>query len=946
MRFKRLIYGSLLSLSLFTTASLFSVVAATNGIQKVYTGKECLAAEFDKITGATSYTAYIKGENDNSYQPIDSQLVRVTSDKVRVDVVGLKAGTYSLKFESNNSNSFIELTDITVEADDRSGYAHHNYTSGVGAYDDYGTLKSGAKVIYVTDATKNNIDEDGDGVGDGHNLAYYFANASASEPLDVRIIGAVKTVQWNEKTYLSEKKTTALVTEQTNSLSGATKDENKKRIYAENIPSTINSYSDDISNGITALEDLTSYISYSTKNNSISKYDTYWNMMEIKEKSNITIEGIGEDASIFQWGFTFHKCNSIEVKNIEFNNYTEDAIGIQGNNNTENDYKNFWIHNCTFNEGKNRWDLSYEKDKGDGDGSTDFKYAHNLTISYCTYNQTHKSNLIGSSNDALQYNITLHHNFYNTCTLRLPLVRQANIHMYNNYYLDTVSHGISVRAKAFAFIENNYFAGKNPFMLAYEVKDDGVDPVGTTIKAINNEFASGIATGDSSDNGIALKANGIYVLTASGTNKTYSTNTSATRTTQSVGSICTPDGTTDYTNFDTDSTKFYYENEVSKVTVMDDAADLPDLIPTVAGAGKLNDYTAYSVTGEEEVVLAPVYDNTSWATYLNEDFSDSTMSITKTTSTPTSAGLYYRITKKDSADIDSNEYNNVTINNNRVKVLDNSGDGTIGDGNSRTTNAYYMFGSDNYFSSGIVKYSLDIEVPVNSSWKIISFINNSNKELALYSDSNKHLAIRYDGSETAITTSVYTAGTYHVVLEIDYSNNKLSLSVGENKATITNYTSGAIKGLLFTTSANSARTYYFDNVKIAVNANLKLGYQLGSYTNNNTKYNALRIIGKIEFNDIYANLDSIDSITMNIIIENASGVTTKTLNKDITNVYKSLKISDGTTITEIGDNLRYYYSVIKGITSSYSGYKIKASTTLNLKNGVKVECSGFTYEIQ
>ena len=157
MKFKRLIYGSLLSLSLFTTVSLFSVVAATNGIQGVYTGKECLAAEFDKITGATSYTAYIKGENDNSYQPIDSQLVRVTSDKVRVDVVGLKAGTYSLKFESNNSNSFIELTDITVEADDRSGYAHFNYTSGVGAYKDDGTLKDNTVVVYVNEDNKNDV---------------------------------------------------------------------------------------------------------------------------------------------------------------------------------------------------------------------------------------------------------------------------------------------------------------------------------------------------------------------------------------------------------------------------------------------------------------------------------------------------------------------------------------------------------------------------------------------------------------------------------------------------------------------------------------------------------------------------------------------------------------------------------------------------------------------
>ena len=941
MKFKRLIYGSLLSLSLFTTASLFSVVAATNGIQKVYTGKECLAAEFDKVTGATSYTAYIKGENDNSYQPIDSQLVRVTSDKVRVDAVGLKAGTYSLKFESNNSNSYIELTDITVEADDRSGYAHHNYTSGVGAYDDYGTLKSGAKVIYVIDATKNNIDEDGDGVGDGHNLAYYFANASASQPLDVRIIGAVKTVQWNEKTYLSEKKTTALVTEQTNSLSGATKDENKKRIYAENIPSTINSYSDDISNGITALEDLTSYISYSTKNNSISKYDTYWNMMEVKEKSNITIEGIGEDASIFQWGFTFHKCNSIEVKNIEFNNYTEDAIGIQGNGNTDNDYKNFWIHNCTFNQGNNNWDLSYEKDKGDGDGSTDFKYAHNLTISYCAYNQTHKSNLIGSSNDALQYNITLHHNFYNTCTLRLPLVRQANIHMYNNYYLNTVSHGISVRAKAFAFIENNYFAGKNPFMLAYEVKDDGVDPVGTTIKAINNEFASGIATGDSSDNGIALKVNGIYVLTASGTNKTYSTNTSATRTTQSVGSVCTPDGTTDYTNFDTDSTKFYYENGVSKVTVMDDAADLPDLIPTVTGVGKLNEYTTYSVTGEEEVVPSPVYDNTSVATYLDEDFSgDVVVNTATSSSTPTTPGIY--------------QYTNlspVSYTNNYVEKDSNGL--YIYDNSEKTTIAYYMF--SNTVNSGKVVYTVNIKTGEKngSKWNVVQFIGESSSVTArscgLIDDAKNKWGYSTDGGTTEHASDLDVAAdtNYEIILTVDYTNNTTILSINDTEMTIEGWTQNKITGLKFVTADKATdRSFHVNSISIEKVANLKLGYQLGSYTKNNTKYNALRIIGKIEYDDIYKDLDSIDSVTIDVIVEDANGNQTKSVSQEITNIYKSLKISNGDTITDVGPKLRYYYTVVRGITSSYSGYKIKATSTINLKNGVKVECSGFTYEIQ
>ena len=931
MRFKRLIYGSLLSLSLFTTASLFSVVAATNGIQKVYTGKECLAAEFDKITGATSYTAYIKGEDITSYQQIDSQLVRVTDDKVRVDAVGLKAGTYSLKFESNNSNSFIELTDITVEADDRSGYAHFNYTSGVGAYKDDGTLKDNTVVVYVNEDNKNdvtasiyNTEKEKREVKTG--LANILkAQRYSNEPLDIRIIGTIGASTWNQIEYDPNgtyRKNKNLPIE---NVIG----QNNVALPHQNLDESAiidGEYNSLNTSTYSKLNGLTNKIIYNSDDN---EFDSYYNMLDIEYVSNVTVEGIGDNAKIEQWGFTWKKSNSIEVRNLTFNNYPEDACAFQGadtklSNKTTTSYNidsvpqgNIWVHNNTFNQGKNVWDVCQDQDKHEGDGATDVKYQKDITYSYNHYYENHKTGLVGGSENNITANVTFHHNWYHENQSRMPFARQANMHMYNNYYDSSTGTTMQIYAGAYAFIENCYFKDDNK---TFELNNKGYTT--PAIKSFNNTF-------DGSETTTPATIVSSRTESVSNGNIFYKTINSTTY---------------NYSSFDTESNIFYYDStkNESKVTIMNSASELPTLIPQVAGAGKLNEYTIYSVTGEEEVVPALVYDNTSIATYLDEDFGDSTMSITKTASTPENKGLYYKITD----DIDSNDYNNVTIINNRVKVYDNSGKDSIGDGNSRTTNAYYMFGSDNYFSSGIVKYSLDIEVPVNSSWKIISFINNSNKELALYSDSNKHLAIRYDGSETAITTSVYTAGTYHVVLEIDYSNNKLSLSVGENKATITNYTSGAIKGLLFTTSANSARTYYFDNVKIAVNANLKLGYQLGSYTKNNTKYNALRIIGKIEYDDIYKDLDSIDSVTIDVIVEDANGNQTKSVSQEITNIYKSLKISNGDTITDVGPKLRYYYTVVRGITSSYIGYKIKATSTINLKNGVKVECSGFTYEIQ
>ena len=575
MRIKKILCtlgAALFSVTLFSTVSISAT--DTSNLVEIKAKPEAFYAKFKKIAGASSYTAKYKLSSEINYTNIDSQLVRIYDDYVRVDVLGLKEGKYDFSLTGNDTT--YNVTGIKVEADDRSGYAHFNYNSGVGAYNDDGTLKDNADVIYVTDANKNSV------TYDGKTGLANILGSKHSNPLCVRFLDSIKTCQFDTITYSSTRKTSALVTEQANSLGG----NYSGYTAAQIILNGWNSYSIDLANGITELEGLNSAILYSSK-----KFDTNWNMLDVKEATNITIEGVGDDVEVYQWGLAFSKCNSIEVKNLTFTDYPEDAIGVQGNSNSNVDnYSNYWIHNCTFNQGKNNWDLSYEKDKGEGDGSTDFKRVKNLTISYCRYNQTHKSNLIGSGNDVLQYNVTLHHNFYNGCQSRLPLVRQANIHIYNNYYKDTTSTGISVRAKASAFIENNFFAGKNPFMLAY--KTDKIDPVGTTIKAIGNSFADGISVSNADNEGLALKENGIYVLTTSDVadSSSYSKDLSATRTTKAD---YTGISEANYANFDTDSSLFYYEDGKSKVTIMNNASDLPTLLPEVSGAGKYKN-TSYN----------------------------------------------------------------------------------------------------------------------------------------------------------------------------------------------------------------------------------------------------------------------------------------------------------------------------------------------------------------
>ena len=82
-------------------------------------------------------------------------LVRDVNGGVRVDIPGLSAGTYTITMET--AKGTVTKGGIAVGAQDRSGYAHFNYTKGVGAYHDNGTLKSTAIVLYVTDDNKDSV---------------------------------------------------------------------------------------------------------------------------------------------------------------------------------------------------------------------------------------------------------------------------------------------------------------------------------------------------------------------------------------------------------------------------------------------------------------------------------------------------------------------------------------------------------------------------------------------------------------------------------------------------------------------------------------------------------------------------------------------------------------------------------------------------------------------
>ncbi len=184
-------------------------------------------------------------------------------------------------------------------------------------------------------------------------------------------------------------------------------------------------------------------------------------IVEIKNKSNVTIEGV--DGSSANFGLAI----KADAKNIIIRNMTIgllpgsiDAIGIEGQGGAYPGY--IWIdHNTLFSslkECSGAGDLEF-------DGLIDSKAgAHHITYSYNHIHDHQKVGLIGSSDsDASDRYITFHHNVYQDVKSRLPLQRGGYTHLYNNLYSGVLTSGANIRMGGYSLIEGNYFENaQNP----------------------------------------------------------------------------------------------------------------------------------------------------------------------------------------------------------------------------------------------------------------------------------------------------------------------------------------------------------------------------------------------------------------------------------------------------------------------------------------------------
>ena len=166
---------------------------------------ESAYVKFKKLGDCTLYHVYIRGGDFASYTRIDSMLVRSYGDTYRADMVGLKAGNYDM-MDAN------EATAMTVLNYDRSGFAHLDNT-GVGAYNDDGSLKSDARVIYVTAQTAKTVTCEVKTGSKATSVTTFtglqaildaYQKGYETRPLDVRFIGLVEKADLDAVSSSSE----------------------------------------------------------------------------------------------------------------------------------------------------------------------------------------------------------------------------------------------------------------------------------------------------------------------------------------------------------------------------------------------------------------------------------------------------------------------------------------------------------------------------------------------------------------------------------------------------------------------------------------------------------------------------------------------------------------------------------------------------------------------
>ena len=279
---------------------------------------------------------------------------------------------------------------------------------------------------------------------------------------------------------------------------------------------------------------------------------------------NMTFEGIGDDATIYGFGFLVRNAKSVEFRNFGIMRCMDDGISLD----TDNAY--IWIHHTDQFYGTHG-----SGDHAKGDGATDVKSdSKYVTVSYNRFWDTGKSNMFGMKSESGPNYISYDHNWFDHSDSRHPRVRTMSVHVWNNYFDNVAKYGVGATSGASVFVENNYFLKTKKPILASLQGTDGLGSgtfsgeQGGMIKAYGNYFDR-------------TAAHFSYYTQKNPSAKGYDAYETSSRDEQVPASEQTLVGGTTYNNFDTNGTLMYTYHAAS-------AEDVPALVTGYYGAGRMN----------------------------------------------------------------------------------------------------------------------------------------------------------------------------------------------------------------------------------------------------------------------------------------------------------------------------------------------------------------------
>ena len=487
----------------------FSNPAGVIQITEAKGWQESAYLKWAPFEGASSYNVYVDDKK------IDAQLVRQYKSYYRADVLGLKEGTYSVKVVPVNAEG-TEIagantaSNLVVKSYNREGFAHFKY-DGVGAYNNDGTLKAGAKVLYITARSAKTVSTT---VNTGkletitglQSIIDAYSKGKDQTPIAFRFIGKI------------------------------------------------------------SLSDL-DHISSSAEG------------LQIKgAEMNMTFEGVGDDATVYGFGFLLRNATSVEFRNLAIMRCLDDAMSLDTNN------SHVWIHNMDLFYGKK----GGAADQAKGDGTVDIKAnSQYITVAYNRFWDNGKASMCGMKTESGPNYITYHHNWFDHSDSRMARIRTMSVHMYNNYYLHNDVYGVGATMGSSVFMESNYFdATKRPIMSSKQgtdAKGDGTfsGENGGLIKAYGNVFAN--------------KPDNFSYVPYAENNTSFDAYEVSDPSEQVPTNVKTLVGGTSYDNFDTNPSLMY-------AYVADKAADVPAIVEGFYGAGRLNHGDIDFVIPDETVV--------------------------------------------------------------------------------------------------------------------------------------------------------------------------------------------------------------------------------------------------------------------------------------------------------------------------------------------------------